>query len=208
MRLLVALRSRGVRDTRVLTAFEGVDRAAFVSDAFAARAYDDVPLPIAAGQTVSQPSVIGIMLQALDIGPRDVVLEVGTGTGFQAAILSRLARRVYTVERHRDLAHTARAVHEAMRLTNVTVIAGDGSRGLPDLAPFDRIVVAAAAEDPPGPLLSQLREGGSMVVPVGVSDAVQTLVKVSRSEKGYDYEDLGPVRFVPLVEGVERDGDG
>ena len=205
MRLLVALRAGGVRDPRVLTAFETVDRAAFVTETFAPRAYADTPLPIAGGQTISQPSVVGVMTQELDVGPRHVVLEVGTGTGFQAAILSRLARRVYSVERNRDLAETARAIHARLGITNVTVITGDGSMGLPDVAPFDRILVAAAAEDPPGPLLSQLREGGILVGPVGVSDAVQTLVKVTRTADGFDYQDLMAVRFVPLVEGVERD---
>ena len=205
MRLLVALRSNGVTDKRVLTAFERVDRAAFVSETFAPRAYEDVPLPIGSGQTISQPSVIGLMVQALRLGPRDVVLEVGTGTGYQSAILSQLARRVYTVERHRGLAREARAAHATLGLSNVTVIVGDGSHGLPEQAPFDRIVVACAAEDPPGPLLSQLREGGSMVVPVGVSDAIQTLIKVTRTAQGYDYEELMPVRFVPLVGGVGQD---
>ncbi len=205
MRLLVAVRTRGVLDTRVLTAIEQVDRAAFLSDTFAARAYEDVPLPIAAGQTISQPSIVGLMTQALDIQPRDKVLEVGTGTGYQAAILSKLARRVYTVERHRALARQARDIHAGLGLTNITQITGDGSFGLPEQAPFDRILVTAAAEDPPGPLLAQLREGGSMVVPVGVSDHVQTLIKVTRGADGYDYEELSPVRFVPLVEGVEHD---
>ena len=205
MRLLVALRSRGVTDTRVLTAMERIDRGMFVSDTFAARAYEDVPLPIAAGQTVSQPSVIGLALQALGVQPRDKVLEVGTGTGYQAAVLSHLARRVYTVERHRALTRIARSRHEALGLANITQITADGSHGLPEQAPFDRIVVAAAAEDPPGPLLAQLRIGGSMVVPVGVSDTVQTLVKVTRGPDGYDYDDFSTVRFVPLVEGVELD---
>ncbi|MEM7488463.1 MAG: protein-L-isoaspartate(D-aspartate) O-methyltransferase [Pseudomonadota bacterium] len=205
MRLLVAIRAKGVTDKRVLEAMERVDRAAFVSATFAARAYEDVPLPIAAGQTVSQPSVVGLMTEALDVQPRDKVLEVGTGTGYQAAILSRLARRVYTVERHRSLAQIARANHAALDLTNVTQITGDGSFGLPEQAPFDRIIVTAAAEDPPGPLLAQLRIGGSMVVPVGVSDHVQTLIKVTRRPDGYEYDELSAVRFVPLVEGVEHD---
>ena len=205
MRLLVALRSRGVTDTRVLTAMERVDRAVFVSETFASRAYEDVPLPIGAGQTVSQPSVIAMMLQALGVRPRDKVLEVGTGTGYQAAVLSHLARRVYTVERHRALTRIARDRHEALGLSNITQITADGSFGLSEQAPFDRIVVAAAAEDPPGPLLAQLRIGGSMVVPVGVSDHVQTLVKVTRGPDGYDYDDFSTVRFVPLVEGVELD---
>ncbi|MGB3554648.1 MAG: protein-L-isoaspartate(D-aspartate) O-methyltransferase [Jannaschia sp.] len=204
MRLLVALRSAGVSDVRVLTAMERTDRAAFVPPTFAARAYENVPLPIASGQTISQPSVVGLMTQALDVAPRDKVLEVGTGTGYQAAILSHLARRVYSVERHRSLVRTARETHARLGLANITVISGDGSFGLPEQAPFDRILVTAAAEDPPGPLLAQLREGGSMVVPVGVSDRVQTLIKVTRTADGYDYEELMPVRFVPLVEGVDH----
>lgn len=205
MRLQLALRSRGVTDARVLTAMERVDRGIFVTDTFAARAYDDVPLPIGAGQTISQPSVVGLMTQALGIQHRDKVLEVGTGTGYQAAILSHLARRIYTVERNRTLTRQAAANHATLGLSNVTHITGDGSFGLPEQAPFDRILVAAAAEDPPGPLLAQLRIGGSMVVPVGVSDHVQTLIKATRTEDGYDYEELSPVRFVPLVEGVEHD---
>ncbi len=205
MRLLVALRSRGVNDTRVLTAMERVDRARFVSPTFVSRAFEDVPLPIARGQTISQPSVVGMMTQALGTKPRDIVLEVGTGTGYQAAILSHLVRRVYTIERHRPLARMARETHEAMGLSNITQIVGDGSHGVPEQAPFDRILVTAATEDPPGPLLAQLRIGGTMIVPVGVSDQVQTLVKVVRTADGYDYEELAAVRFVPLIEGVEHD---
>ncbi|SEL28718.1 protein-L-isoaspartate(D-aspartate) O-methyltransferase [Jannaschia helgolandensis] len=205
MRLQLSLRSRGVTDARVLTAMELVDRALFVTETFAARAYDDVPLPVAVGQTISQPSVVGLMTQALDVQPRDKVLEVGTGTGYQSAILSHLARRVYTVERHRALTRIAQRNHQAMGLSNITQITGDGSFGLPEQAPFDRILVTAAAEDPPGPLLAQLRIGGSMVVPVGVSDHIQMLIKVTRTPDGYDYDELSPVRFVPLVEGVEHD---
>ncbi|WP_299821887.1 protein-L-isoaspartate(D-aspartate) O-methyltransferase [uncultured Jannaschia sp.] len=205
MRLLVALRSRGVGDTRVLTAMERVDRARFVTPTFAARAFEDVPLPIARGQTISQPSVVGLMTQALEVGPRDIVLEVGTGTGYQSAILSHLARRVYTIERHRPLARMARENHEALGLTNIVQIVGDGSYGVPEQAPFDRILVTAATEDTPGPLLAQLRIGGRMVLPVGESDQVQTLIKVVRTAEGYDYEELGAVRFVPLIGGVEHD---
>ena len=205
MRVLFSLRSRGVTDARVLGAFERIDRGDFVGGTFRDQAYEDVPLPIAAGQTISQPSVVARMTEALDVGPRDKVLEVGTGSGFQAAILSRLARRLYTIERNRGLARAAEARFAAMGLTNITALAGDGSRGLPEQAPFDRILVTAAAEDPPGPLLSQLREGGSMVLPVGVSDAMQTLIKVTRTSAGHDYEELMPVRFVALVEGVEHD---
>ena len=203
MAFLFALRSRGVTDGRVLTAMEKIDRGLFVTGVFADRAYEDMPLPIACGQTISQPSVVGLMTQALQVGPRDKVLEVGTGSGYQAAILSLLARRVYTVDRHRRLVRAARERFEALGLTNVTAVTADGSRGYPEQAPFDRILVTAAAEDPPGPLLAQLRVGGIMVLPVGQSDAVQSLIKVVRTEAGYDYHELRPVRFVPLVEGVE-----
>ena len=202
MRFLYALRSRGVTDARVLTAMERIDRGQFVKGLFAERAYEDMPLPIACGQTISQPSVVGLMTQALNVSPRDKVLEVGTGSGYQAAILSHLARRVYTVDRHRRLVREATLVFAAMDLVNITAITADGSYGLPDQAPFDRIIVTAAAEDPPGPLLAQLKVGGIMVVPVGQSDTVQSLIKVIRHDTGFEYEELRPVRFVPLVEGL------
>jgi protein-L-isoaspartate(D-aspartate) O-methyltransferase len=202
MRFLFALRSRGVTDSRVLTAMEKIDRGLFVRGTFADRAYEDMPLPIACGQTISQPSVVGLMTQALQVNPRDTVLEVGTGSGYQAAILSQLARRVYTVDRYRRLVREAGELFRQLDLANVTAITADGSHGLPDQAPFDRIIVTAAAEDPPGPLLEQLKPGGIMVVPVGQSDAVQALIKVTRTARGFDYEELRPVRFVPLVEGM------
>ncbi|WP_420712562.1 protein-L-isoaspartate(D-aspartate) O-methyltransferase [Frigidibacter sp. RF13] len=205
MRFLFTLRSRGVTDPRVLEAMERVDRGLFLKGIFADRAYEDVPLPIACGQTISQPSVVALMTQALEVTPRDKVLEVGTGSGYQAAILSQLARRVYTVDRHRRLVREAESVFRALDLANITAFAADGSFGLPDQAPFDRILVTAAAEDPPGPLLAQLRVGGIMVLPVGQSDAVQSLIKVTRSETGFEYEELRPVRFVPLVEGLVQD---
>lgn len=205
MRFLFALRSKGVTEARVLDAMERVDRGFFVKGLFAERAYEDMPLPIGCGQTISQPSVVGLMTQALRIGPRDTVLEVGTGSGYQAAILAHLARRVYTVDRHRRLVRDAEALFRTLGLANITAFAADGSRGLPDQAPFDRIIVTAAAEDPPGPLLAQLKIGGIMVLPVGQSDAVQSLIRVTRSPEGYDYEELRPVRFVPLVEGLASD---
>jgi protein-L-isoaspartate(D-aspartate) O-methyltransferase len=206
MQFLFALRSRGVTDKAVLTAMEKVDRGPFIRGYFSERAYEDMPLPIACGQTISQPSVVGLMTQALKVSNRDKVLEVGTGSGYQAAILSQLARRVYTVDRHKRLVTEASEIFRALDLTNITAITADGSFGLPDQAPFDRIIVTAAAEDPPGPLLAQLKIGGIMVVPVGQSDAVQHLIRVTRSETGFDYDELRPVRFVPLVEGLGRDG--
>jgi len=205
MRFIYTLRSKGVTDPRVLRAMEAIDRGAFVRGIFAERAYEDMPLPITCGQTISQPSVVALMSEALEVGDRDKVLEIGTGSGYQAAILSRLARRVYTVERHRRLVNEARAVFERLGLSNITALAADGSFGLPEQAPFDRILVTAAAEDPPGPLLQQLREGGIMVLPVGQSDAVQSLIKVRRTPRGFDYEELRPVRFVPLLEGMGQD---
>ena len=202
MQFVFQLRSRGVMDKRVLAAMEKIDRAAFLTGHFAERAYEDVPLPIASGQTISQPSVVGLMTQALEVSARDKVLEVGTGSGYQAAILSQLGRRIYTIDRHRSHTRAASALLTKLDLHNITVISGDGSFGLPEQAPFDRILVTAAAEDPPGPLLAQLRMGGIMIVPVGQSDAVQTLIKVRRTEAGFDYQELQPVRFVPLVEGL------
>ena len=205
MRFLFALRSKGVTDARVLSAMERVDRGQFVRGLFAERAYEDMPLPIACGQTISQPSVVALMTQALNLSPRDTVLEVGTGSGYQAAILAHLARRVYTVDRHRRLVREAQELFRDMGLVNIVAMTADGSYGLPDQAPFDRIIVTAAAEDPPGPLLAQLKTGGIMVVPVGQSDTVQHLIKVTRLESGYHYEELRPVRFVPLVEGISAD---
>ena len=206
MQFLFALRSKGVTDKRVLTAMEKVDRGPFIRGYFAHRAYEDMPLPIACGQTISQPSVVGLMSQALKVSPRDKLLEVGTGSGYQAAILSHLARRVYTVDRHKRLVDEASAIFHKLGLSNITAFTADGSHGLPDQAPFDRILVTAAAEDPPGPLLAQLKIGGIMVLPVGQSDTVQSLIRVTRHETGYDYDELRPVRFVPLVEGLGRDG--
>lgn len=205
MQFLFALRSKGVTDKRVLEAMEKIDRGPFVRGHFADRAYEDMPLPIACGQTISQPSVVGLMTQALNVQPRDKVLEIGTGSGYQAAILSQLARRVYTVDRHRRLVNSAKAIFDELNLANITAFAADGSRGLPEQAPFDKIIVTAAAEDPPGPLLAQLRIGGIMVLPVGQSDAVQSLIKVKRTETGFDYEELLPVRFVPLIEGLGQE---
>ncbi|QOL80608.1 protein-L-isoaspartate(D-aspartate) O-methyltransferase [Pseudooceanicola spongiae] len=205
MQFLFALRTRGVTDKRVLEAMEKVDRGDFIRGIFADRAYEDMPLPIACGQTISQPSVVGLMTQALDVQPRDKVMEIGTGSGYQAAVLSHLARRVYTVDRHARLVREAKSVLDRTGRLNVTTFAADGSFGLPDQAPFDRILVTAAAEDPPGPLLAQLKVGGIMVLPVGQSNTVQSLIRVRKLEQGLEYDELRPVRFVPLLEGMGKD---
>ncbi len=205
MQFLYALRSKGVTEARVLNAMEVIDRGPFITGLFAERAYEDMPLPIACGQTISQPSVVGLMTQALEVSPRDKVLEIGTGSGYQAAILSKLARRVYTIDRHRRLVREARTIFEKLDLGNITAITADGSHGLSEQAPFDRIIVTAAAEDPPGPLLAQLKEGGIMVLPVGQSDAVQHLIRVRKTADGPQYDELRAVRFVPLLEGLGKD---
>ena len=206
MQFLFTLRSRGITDKRVLTAMEKVDRGLFVKGLFADRVYEDMPLPIECGQTISQPSIVGIMTQALQVSPRDKVLEIGTGSGYQAAVLSHLGRRVYTVERHKKLVVSAKRVFDEINSTNIIGMFADGCLGLPDQAPFDKIILTAAAEDPPGPLMAQLKIGGTMVLPVGQSDSVQSLIRVTRNEVGYDYKSLRDVRFVPLVEGLEKDG--
>ena len=205
MQFLFSLRSRGVTNKRVLNAMERVDRGKYIRGTFEDRAYEDTPLPIACGQTISQPSIVALMTEALDVQLRDKVLEIGTGSGYQAAILSQLARRVYTVDRYSRLVREARAVFEAEDITNIIALIADGSRGLPEQAPFDRIILTAASEDPPGPLLEQLRVGGIMVLPVGQSDTVQTLVKVVKTEDGLDYHELRSVRFVPLLEGLGKE---
>ena len=205
MQFLFSLRSRGVTNKRVLNAMEWVDRGKYIRGTFEDRAYEDTPLPISCGQTISQPSIVALMTEALNVQPRDKVLEIGTGSGYQAAILSQLARRVYTVDRYSRLVREARAVFEAEDITNIIALIADGSRGLPKQAPFDRIILTAASEDPPGPLLAQLRVGGIMVLPVGQSDTVQTLVKVVKTKDGLDYHELRSVRFVPLLEGLGKE---
>ena len=202
MRLVFSLRARGVTNRRVLEAIEKTPRHLFVDRAFRDRAYEDTALPIACGQTISQPTVVGLMTQALNVTPRCKVLEVGAGSGYQAAVLARLARRVYAIERHPPLAKEAAKRIAALDLVNVTVVAGDGTRGWPDQAPFDRIMVTAAAEDAPRLLIEQLREGGVMVLPVGDGDEEQRLIRITKTPQGLDYHELAPVRFVPLLPGV------
>ncbi|MEM9144631.1 MAG: protein-L-isoaspartate(D-aspartate) O-methyltransferase [Pseudomonadota bacterium] len=207
MRLIYELRSRGVTNKAVLSAIERTPREAFVEAAFERRAYDNTALPIRCGQTISQPTVVGMMSQALDVTPRCKVLEIGAGSGYQAAVLARLARRVYSIERHRPLAMLARGRIEAQGLGNVTIRIGDGTIGWPEQAPFDRIIITAAADDTPPLLLDQLRDGGIMVLPVGQSHDVQQLIKIEKSADGLTYTELGDVRFVPLIQGLPEDAE-
>jgi len=205
MQFLFSLRKAGIVDKQVLDAMERVDRKKFVNGVFSEKAYEDTPLPIACGQTISQPTVVGLMTQALQVTSRDKVLEVGTGSGYQAAILSLLARRVYTIERHSLLVNNATKVFQKLNISNITTILSDGGHGLEQQAPFDRIIVTAASDDPPASLLSQLKIGGIMIIPVGQSDNMQKLIKIAKTDGGYEYQDLQAVRFVPLVAGTEKE---
>lgn len=202
------LRSRGVRDRRVLAAMADVPRERFVGRGMQEFAYEDSPLPIEEGQTISQPYVIARMLEAARIGERDNVLDVGTGSGYSAALMGRLARHVHTVERVASLAAQARERFEAMDAENVEVHVGDGSTGWPSAAPFDAIVVAAGAPEPPEALRAQLVVGGRLVIPVGDA-GVQELLLIRRlDERRFRTESLGAVMFVPLVgeQGWTEDG--
>ncbi len=208
IRLIMELRRAGITDSRLLGAFERVPREEFVLEAFRDQTYANTALPIGHGQTISEPRVVAIMIQALDLGERMKVLEVGTGSGYQAAVLSHLCRRVYTIERHRELLREAIARFDALGLHNVTTLPADGSRGWPEQAPFERIIVAAVAEDAPPALVEQLAPGGIMVLPLGDGHDGQAIVRMRRTDDGMETESLGPVRFVPLVGGMPADPDG
>ena len=205
IRLIMHLRNKGITDTRVLSAMETVPRELYVPEAMQDQAWDDIALPIGRGQTISQPFVVASMTQALKITDRDKVLEVGTGCGYQCAVLSKLCRRVYTIERHKPLLVEAEKRLEAQRLRNITAIAGDGMKGWPKQAPFDKIIVTAAARDrPPPALLEQLKDGGLMVIPVAVDGA--QILRLYKKETGeaYSVKDLMPVRFVPLLPDIAK----
>ena len=199
--LILRLRRAGITDQRVVSAIEAVPRETFVPAESRGEAYAERALPIECGQTISAPVIVGIMTAALDIGDRDRVLEIGTGTGYQTAILARLARRVYTVDRFRTLVATAESRFRTLRLSNITTMVGDGMNGWPEQAPFDRIVVTAAADQVPDALKKQVRVGGVIVMPVGPVDGVQKLMRLERSEAGFAERSLADVRFVPLIPG-------
>jgi protein-L-isoaspartate(D-aspartate) O-methyltransferase len=192
------LAARGIADQRVLDAMRRVPREAFVAPDLARYAYDDGPLPIGEGQTISQPYIVALMTEAARIGPQSRVLEVGTGSGYAAAVLAEVAAEVVTIERHAALANDARQVLQQLGYRNVTVIEGDGSRGVPERAPYDAILVAAGAPAPPDSLKTQLADGGRLVIPVS-SNAHQDLRVITRRGDTFEEEDLGPVRFVPLL---------
>jgi protein-L-isoaspartate(D-aspartate) O-methyltransferase len=205
MEFQLALRRRGISDQAVLRAMDEVPREHFVSTELVDSAYADQALPIACGQTISQPYVVAYMTEQLEVEPEHHVLEVGTGSGYQAAVLSRLARDVVSVERYRTLADTARERLKTLGFTNVTIIAGDGFAGVPAQAPFDRIIVTAAAEEVPQALVAQLAEGGKMMLPLGPRDGTQHLVKLTKTVQGLSRQNLIAVRFVPLLPGQARE---
>jgi protein-L-isoaspartate(D-aspartate) O-methyltransferase len=205
MEFQLLLRRRGISDQAVLRAMDEVPREHFVSAELADNAYADQALPIACGQTISQPYVVAFMTEQLDVEPQHRVLEVGSGTGYQAAILSRLARDVVSIERYRTLADAARERLKTLGYGNVTIVAGDGLAGVPGEAPFDRIMVTAAAEDVPETLVSQLAEGGKIVLPLGPRDGTQHIVKLTKTAGGVARQSLIAVRFVPLLPGQARE---
>jgi protein-L-isoaspartate(D-aspartate) O-methyltransferase len=202
--LIMALRNGGIVDARVLSAIERTPRPIFVDEPFRAAAYDNTALPIACGQTISQPYVVAKATEALEVGPTMRVLEIGTGSGYQAAVLAQLCRRVYTIERHKSLMKAAEARFAAMKIENVVTWHGDGLKGWPAQAPFDRILLSAAVGQVPTALIDQLKPGGILIAPVD-SDSesnYQLLTKIIRSESGIERQAMIPVVFVPMVPGL------
>lgn len=199
IRMIMELRSSGITDTRVLAAVERVPRELFVPEPFQDQAYENVALPIGHGQTLSRPAVVARMTEAIEPGERMKILEIGTGSGYQTAILARLCRRVYTIERQRTLLAEAERRFAALGLRNITANLGDGSHGWPAQAPLDRIIMTAAAPALPEALLQQLKLGGIMVLPLGSRHGEQRLLQVRRLREGYETKDMGAVRFVPMI---------
>src|SRR4051812_29509620 len=204
-KLVLALRSQGVTDPKVLGVLEKIPRELFVPELFQDRSWEDSALPIACGQTISQPFIVGLMTQALRLEPRFRVLEIGTGSGYQTAVLSRLCRFVYSVERYRTLLGEAEARLKKLDVTNVFTRFGDGGEGWPEQAPFDRILVTAAAPGEPKALLSQLKPNGVLVAPVGKGPVQKLLRYAADGKGGFAAEVLCEVRFVPLLDGVARE---
>ncbi len=205
MEFLLGLRRRGIMDPAVLRAMDEVPREYFVLAEFSDAAYLDQALPIECGQTISQPYVVAFMTERLDLQPAHRVLEIGTGSGYQAAVLSRLAASVVSIERYRTLAEGARGRLRTLGFSNVDIVVGDGLEGAADYAPFDRVIVTAAAEEVPHELVNQLAKDGIMILPLGPQEGAQSLVKLTKTDHGIDREDLIGVRFVPLVPGKARE---
>ena len=197
--IILSLRGKGVTDLPVMSAIEWIPRELFVPEILKRHAYEDTTLPIGYQQTLSQPSVVGIMSQALQINDRHKILEVGTGSGYQTVVLARLARRVYTIERYRPLIKDAESRFAHLGVSNITTKCGDGTKGWIQQSPFDRILVTAAAADVPPVLADQLTVGGIMIVPIGYGSDFQTILRVTRGASGFETEELRDVVFVPLI---------
>jgi len=204
--LLALLRREGIADERVIAAIDAVPREAFVDPAFCDQSYEDTALPIDCGQTISQPYIVAMMTALLDVGARMKVLEIGTGSGYQAAVLAKLCRRLYTIERFQKLLRRAEERFRHLDISNITTRFGDGMKGWPEQAPFDRILVTAAAPQVPQALFAQLKEGGLMVVPVGEDSLKQEILRIRAEGGRMVTERLLPVRFVPLLPGTVEDG--
>jgi protein-L-isoaspartate(D-aspartate) O-methyltransferase len=204
LRLLMELRRAGIGDARVLGAIEKTPREKFVLASFEDQAYENVALPIGNGQTVSQPYVVALMTEKLELGERQNVLEIGTGSGYQTAVLATLCRRVFSIERIRELLRDAERRFEELRLRNIVCRFGDGTKGWPEQMPYDRVIVTAAAAEVPAALVDGLAPGGILVAPVGEDHRDQHLVRIRRDDQRFSTEDLGFVRFVPLVAGLPR----
>ena len=199
MELVFSLRRAGVTEPSVVATMERVPRELFVPEVFRSRSYEDITLPIGHHQTLSQPAIVGLMTEALELNDRKKVLEVGTGSGYQTSILALICRRVYTIERHASLLQEAEKRFDKLRIRNVTAKVGDGTLGWEAQAPFERIIVTAAAADIPPVLADQLSIGGIMIVPIGLGDNFQTILKVIKKENGFKTKELRDVRFVPLI---------
>lgn len=210
IRLVMELRGQGITDAKVLGAIERVPREAFVPETFKDQAYENMALPIGSGQTISQPAVVAFMTQELKIGDRMKVLEIGTGSGYQSAVLAKLCRRLYSIERHRELLLEAERKFRELRINNITAKTGDGTKGWPEQAPFDRIIVTAAAtREIPHALLDQLAPDGLMIAPMGDTARDQHLYRFSFDKDGnLEQEKMWPVRFVPLIGDDEGQASG
>ena len=202
--LILKLRKIGVSNPEILDCIESIDRSRFVSESFLSRCLEDIALPIDCGQTISQPSLVAFMTQHFEIPQRSKVLEIGTGSGYQTAILARLASRVYSIERYKELVDLAKTRLENLNISNVIILLQDGFFGYAPQAPFDRIIITAAVEEIPNLVVSQLKVGGVMIAPVGLPNQKQTLLKVIKTEKGLDIKELMSVRFVQMKEGLEK----
>ncbi len=200
--LLSELRDEGIRDEAVLKALGEVPREDFIPKALRSQAYENSALPIDSGQTISQPYIVAFMTEALQVAKSHKVLEVGTGSGYQSVILAGLCRRLFTIERHLPLLNNAENIFKKLNIFNITTLFGNGMKGWPEQAPFDRIMVTAASEMIPEKLLQQLKDGGIMVIPVGPHDKTQHIIRITRKGDEYEQENLLPVKFVPLLPGI------